>query len=261
MLKLYKRSELCFAIIFIIIYCILQTIANNLNGIMDIDYLFNAIFNIALTVVLFWWVKKNGLLNKYGLCKSYVPAKRFFFYIPLIVISTHNLWNGAAINFNLADSICYICYMLCVGFVEELLFRGFLFRAIEKSNETLAVIISSVTFGLGHLFNLVNGAGMELVENICQVVGAIAVGFLFVVIFQRSKSLIPCIITHSAIDAISAFANEVGLTTEKRIILCLIKFVIVILYTLVIIKKVPKNNFQRINCPTEDDLSEMNSDN
>ena len=51
--------------------------------------------------------------------------------------------------------------MLCVGFAEEVIFRGFLFRAMEKDNVKTAIIGSSVTFGLGHVLNLVNGSGMR----------------------------------------------------------------------------------------------------
>ena len=42
-----------------------------------------------------------------------------------------------------------------------------------------AVLVSSVTFGLGHLLNLVNGSGAGLAENLFQVTGAIAIGFCF----------------------------------------------------------------------------------
>ena len=55
--------------------------------------------------------------------------------------------------------------MLCVGFLEEVIFRGLLFTAIARNNIKSAVIISSVTFGIGHIINLFNGSGMELVTD------------------------------------------------------------------------------------------------
>jgi len=240
MKKIYEKSELLFAIVWIVIYCVLQSLANPLNRIIGIESAGNAVFNIALAAILFAWVQKNGLLERYGLCRTTVPARKFLWYIPLFVIASHNLWNGAALNFPLADTVCYICFMLCVGFVEEILVRGFLFQAIAKSDGVKrAAVISSVTFGLGHLLNLVNGSGMELVANLCQVFGAIAAGFLFVTIFYRGGSLLPCIFTHAAIDVVSAFANETGLTTERRITLSLAASVIVVLYTLTLTKTLP----------------------
>lgn len=73
---------------------------------------------------------------------------------------------------------------------------------------------------------LVNGSGAELAESLFQVTGAIAIGFLLVVLFYRGGSLLPCIITHSAINMASAFANETGLTIEKRIFFQLVLLII-----------------------------------
>lgn len=68
------------------------------------------------------------------------------------------------------------------------------------------IIFSSVTFGLGHIVNLLNGA--ELVPTLMQICYAIALGFLFVTIFNKSKSLLPCIFTHILINSISIFSAE-----------------------------------------------------
>lgn len=251
MKKLYEKNELTFAIVCIVIYCVLQSFANPLNKIIGVEYAASAIFCIIQTVVLFRFMKKNRLLERYGLCKTSIPARQFLYYVPLLILATRNLWNGVAVNYPLAGTVCYITCMLCVGFVEEVLFRGFLFKAIAKDNVKTAIIISSVTFGLGHLLNLVNGSGMELAANLFQVVGAIAIGFLFVMIFSRGGSLVPCIITHAAINAISAFSNETGLTVEKRMILNLILFGIIAVYARILTKTLPKNPAPDAGSPSE----------
>lgn len=231
-----------FAITWIVIYCVLQSLANPLNEKIGIPYIASAAFCVLQTILLFNFIWKNKLLNQYGLCKSPVSAGRFLFYIPLVILATTNFWNGTAFHLNLAGTVCHIVCMLCVGFVEEIIFRGFLFRAIAKDNVKTAIILSSVTFGLGHLLNLVNGSGMELTENLFQITGAIAIGFLFVVLYYRGGSLLPCIITHSVINITSAFANETGLTAEKRIISHLILIVIAVVYALILTKTLPKSN-------------------
>ena len=137
--------------------------------------------------------------------------------------------------------------MLCVGFVEEIIFRGFLFEAIAKDNVKTAIIISSITFGLGHLLNLVNGSGMELAANLFQVVGAIAIGFLFVILFYRGGSLLPCIITHSAINTISTFSNGTGLTAGRQMVYSLIMFVIIALYAFILTKTLPQNQSSKMS--------------
>ncbi len=241
MKKLYEKSELSFALVWIGIYCVFQSLANPLNQIIGIEKSASAVFCIIQAIVLFAFMQKNELLYKYGICKPSAPARRFFYFIPLIILATSNLWNGITVNYPWLEMVCHIILMLGVGFTEEVIFRGLLFKAIAKDNVKAAIIISSVTFGIGHLVNLVNGSGMELVANLFQIEAAIMFGFLFVILFDRGGSLIPCIVTHSAINILSAFANEAGLTTEKRIAFSLIEFVIIAVYVLILIKTLPKN--------------------
>jgi membrane protease YdiL (CAAX protease family) len=100
--------------------------------------------------------------------------------------------------------------MINVGFIEEIIFRGFLFKMMEKNNAKMAIIISSVTFGIGHIVNLLNGA--DFVPTLMQICCAISIGYLFVIIFYKSKSLIPCIITHSLVNSLSIFNVENSLS-------------------------------------------------
>lgn len=240
MKKLYKKSELTFAIVWIVIYCVLQSLANPLNEIIGINFSASAIFCILQATVLFVFIWKNNLLERYGICKSSVPARRFLYYLPLILLIAGNLWNGVALNDSLTGTICRIVCMLCVGFIEELIFRGLLFKAIAKDSVKSAIIISSLTFGIGHLVNLFNGSGMDLVNNLCQICFAVAVGFLFVTIFYRGGSLIPCMITHSAVNILSIFADEAGVTAEKQIVYCLVMIVLTVACTLILTKTLPK---------------------
>lgn len=253
MKKLYEKSELAFALVWIAVYCVLQSLAYPLNELIGVKYAANALFTAALSAALLVWIGRNGLWERYGLCGTSVPARRFLWYLPLLLMASHNLWNGAAVNMPAVETAWYICNMICVGFVEEVLFRGFLFRAIARDSVRQAVVISSVTFGMGHLLNLVNGRGMALAENLYQVVMAVSVGFLFVVIFYRGGSLIPCILTHSAIDVASAFFSEAGLTAGKHVLMGVSMLVIVAGYTLILTKTLPQGGERpsdgRPSCP------------
>lgn len=134
-------------------------------------------------------------------------SKRFLFFIPMWILVTGNLWGGFALSYKGVSQVFAVLSMLLIGYVEELIFRGFLFRAIiPKDGVKLAIIISSVTFGIGHLINLF--AGQTSLESVIQVFFAIAWGFIFTMIFYKSGSLIPCIIAHGLVDAFSKFAVE-----------------------------------------------------
>ena len=162
MRKLYEKSEITFAIVWFVVYCILLSLANPLNKIIGTEYSASAVLCILQTVILFIFIRKNSLWKRYGLCKSSAPARRFLYYVPLFILATGNLWNGIAVNYSLSGTVCRIICMLCVGFIEEVIFRGFLFKAMAKDNLKFAIIISSVTFGVGHLVNLFNGSVMDL---------------------------------------------------------------------------------------------------
>ena len=134
--------------------------------------------------------------------------------------------------------------MLCVGFLEEVIFRGLLFTAIARNNIKSAVIISSVTFGIGHIINLFNGSGMELVSNLCQIVFAIAVGFLLVTIFSRGGSLLPCILVHSAINTLGTFANDAELTMQTQLLHLAALILLTVGYTLILTRTLLRNTEQ-----------------
>ncbi len=240
MKKLYEKNELNFAIACIAVYCVMQSLANPLNEAIGVDYSASAAFCIIQAIVIFAFIRKNGLLRRYGLCVSSVPARRFLYYVPLLILASGNLWNGAAVNYSTAETACRVACMLCVGFLEEVIFRGFLFVAIAKNNTRSAIIISSVTFGVGHLINLFNGSGMSLVSNLCQICFAVAIGFLLVTIFYRGGSLIPCITVHSAINTLSTFANDAGSTAEKQLLHLLILILITVAYNLILMRTLPK---------------------
>jgi len=124
--------------------------------------------------------------------------------------------------------------MLCVGFLEEVIFRGFLFKAICKTNVKQAIIISSVTFGFGHIVNLFNGK--DIPETLMQICYAVAIGFLFTIIFYKGKSLWPCIITHSVINSLSVFANENAITIHKHLAGCIFLCIVSVVYALYLLK-------------------------
>ena len=212
----------------------MQSLANPLNEIIGIEYSASAVFCILQTIVLLGFIRKNGLQKRYGLCRSQVPAWRFLYYVPLLVLASGNLWNGFAVNYSPTETVCRIVCMLCVGFLEEVIFRGLLFASIAKDNVKSAIIISSVTFGIGHIINLFNSSGMGLVSNLCQIGFAVAVGFM------RGGSMLPCIIVHSAINTLGTFANDADIAMQGQLIHIAVLIAITVAYTLILIKTLPK---------------------
>ena len=64
------------------------------------------------------------------------------------------------------------------------MFRGFLFRALLKRDPApVAVTISAVTFGIGHIVNLL--AGQAKPEMVIQVLSAGAWGYIPTMVFYK----------------------------------------------------------------------------
>jgi len=218
MKKLYEKSEIWFAVAWIIAYVVLASAGDNLSADLGIEKLVTLPILVILSAILYFFVRKNGLTETYGLCRPRLPAPKMLYYLPLLVLLTANLWYGAAMNLSVPETVLYILSMFCVGFLEEVIFRGLLFQAMAKDGVKSAILVSSITFGIGHIVNLINGSGAHLLSNLLQVVYAVAIGFAFVMIYCRTKSLMPCILTHSVFNALSAFANEAALTPQREVI-------------------------------------------
>ena len=234
--KFYEKSKIWFAIAWIVVYVVDTSITDELSRKLGIEKLITVPYLLLLCAILTDWMQRNGHYKTFGLCKTDVSAKKFLYYIPLILLISCNFWCGIKMNGTWIEFALYAISMLCVGFLEELIFRGFLFKAMVKDGIKSAIIVSSLTFGIGHIVNLINGSGATLVPNLCQVVSAIAIGFLFVVMFYRGKSLLPCILAHQFINVSSFFANESAMNDAMRIVQSLIICVIAIVYSIFLIK-------------------------
>lgn len=235
MKELYRKSEIWFALVWIIAYCVLMSIGDSLSAAIGIEKIVTLPIMVIFSVILFGFVRNNQLYKKYGLCKSEIPVSKMLFYIPLFVLLTVNVWNGFSVQASVLEVVLYILSMLCVGFLEEMIFRGFLFRAMEPNGVKSAIIVSSVTFGIGHIVNLINGSGAELFPNLLQVIYAMSAGFLFVMIFYKTKSLLQCIFTHGIFNALSILGDEVPMTFQRQIVSCLFMVFISCSYALYLV--------------------------
>lgn len=209
MMKLYQKKPILFAVLWILLYCF-ATIP--IRGELGDESIWMLVVLAAIAAAVTVFVKKNHLEETYGL--SFFPknAKRYLYFIPMWVLVTGNLWGGFALSYSGAAQVFAVLSMLLIGYIEEMLFRGFLFKAlIPKDGVKISVVISSVTFGIGHIVNLL--AGQADIETVIQVLFAIAWGFIFTMIFYKSGSLLLCIIAHGLVDAFSKFSAG-GITGE-----------------------------------------------
>lgn len=219
--KLYGKSKIWFAVAWIIAYCVFMSVGDSLSETLGIQKSVTLFVGVTLSLVLFAFLKKQDLLASYGFCRPKTSTRKMLYYLPVALMLTANLWYGVTLNYGALESVLYILSMFCVGFLEEVIFRGLLFEAMKKDNVKSAVIVSGITFGIGHIVNLINGSGAQLLPNLLQVVYATAAGFMFVMMYYRSQSIIACIGAHGLFNAISVFAND-SLSDGQRILSCIL---------------------------------------
>ena len=232
MIKFFEKFETIICILLIVFYIVINSYCmQNFN---TTDYR-TVIINTCFSIFLIGLIICLKRLKYYGFRKV-KNKKEYLYFIPLILLVFANLFNGININNTTEEIIYHILTMINIGFIEEIIFRGFLFKMMEKEELKIAIIVNTITFGIGHIINLFNGA--DLIPTLIQVVYAMCGGYMFVMLFYKSKSIIPCIITHSLINALSIFNIE----NEFSIYIIPIYLIIVsLLYGIYISKKVEAN--------------------
>ena len=141
---------------------------------------------------------KNELissLRKYGIVGIVVGLiTGIAFYIGLKFDAKPSIWKVL---------IEGIIYYIGVAIIEELYVRGLLLNLIEKvchksKNSTLiGIILSSVVFGLGHIFGVL---GEPILIIITKVVWTVAMGMYFGAIYKKTNNLWIPIILHFIIN-------------------------------------------------------------
>ena len=215
MRKLYDKNPVAFALCWIGLYVVVMNIAlqvcdgfDNLAEKTVGQMLVPVICIAALAAASTVWIVKNGLAQQIGLCRFRGKPAAYLWFIPLIIMSCTNLKNGLAVTTPLEIVLLMAANTALAGYVEEIIFRGFLFRAMAKDNLRSAIIVSAVTVGVGHIVNLMNTA--DTLGVVLQVCYAIVIGFLYTVIVYKGGSLLPCIASHMFVNGSSVFAREQG---------------------------------------------------
>lgn len=181
---------------------------------------------------------KNGLKNgfkKYGTVGIVVGViSGIAFYIGLKPFNSHpTIWKVL---------IEGIIYYIGVAIVEELYVRGLLLNLIEKlcckrkNNTIIAIILSSVIFGLGHIFGVL---GQPILIIITKVIWTIAMGMYFGIIYKKTNNLWLPIILHFIIDVCALPYCFTSITTYPNISLYIIlpTYILLGIYSLYIMKE------------------------
>ncbi|TKJ20090.1 MAG: hypothetical protein CEE43_13660 [Promethearchaeota archaeon Loki_b32] len=132
-------------------------------------------------------------------------------------------------------------FMLRPGIWEEVAFRGVILNLqLKKYSQNISIILNGLLFGLFHLLNLLSGQGYYI--TYMQVIFASCLGFAFSYMYIKTKSLLPCMITHYLIDSVGQIFLTVGFTNYINASLFLIFGIGVVpmILTMILVKLVVK---------------------
>ena len=204
MRKFYETKPVLFAILWIVIYVVLMAPLRGSYGDGSLQMLLGL---VAVSTALLTVIRLLGIEKELGMTRWLQNGKALLWLLPMWVLSTGNLWGGVGLQYDGITTVMAVLSFLLVGVAEEIVFRGFLFNGMRKSGSlTAAVIVSAVTFGMGHIVNLLTGQATG--ETLVQVIFAVAWGFLLTFAYLKGGSLLPCIAIHGLIDAFSVFARD-----------------------------------------------------
>ncbi len=140
-------------------------------------------------------------------------------FLPALLVTVNNFpilalaWGEASVTrYDLLPLFLLDC--LFIGIFEELAFRGVLFTAIlEKRRSTrrsifLTTLISSLLFGLVHLANLIEGAGIG--GTLLQVGYSTLIGGMCAIVFLKSGNLLLPILLHTLFDIGGRMIDVIG---------------------------------------------------
>ncbi len=195
MKRLMETKPILHAVIWIIIYIVTVNIGDAISEITGAaaNTITGAML-IVLSIVLALYLKKNKKFEAYGM-KGIAKAdfRKTLYYVPLILLAFMQYTAGIDIALSITEIASACLLMIGVGLIEELVFRGFLFQGIcAKSGVNRAILISGITFGIGHIVNLLRG--YAYMQQIGQIVVAIGIGIMLALLVAITKSIVPGIL-------------------------------------------------------------------
>lgn len=174
-------------------------------------------------------------LKKYGIIGAVIAIVGFVaFYIGLMPFDRH-----PSVEKVLVEGVIYY---IGVAIIEELYVRGLLLNFIEKlfaknkNNTMIAVILSSVVFGFGHIFGVLN---QPLLVIVSKTVWTIGMGIFFGMVYKKTNNLWVPIIIHFLINVCAlpyCFSNINGYA-DLTLYIIVPAYIILGIYSLIEMKR------------------------
>lgn len=206
------------SVIWIILYGIIYSVSEKISKSFGENHILTVFAILFYIVALYVFLKRQKRLSVYGLSFPKIWSKTDIGWLmPFLIFPLANIYLQENKTM-LQNSWIMFILMLFTVFLEELLFRGYLFvYLIEKCgihNKWIGMIVSSVLFGMLHIVNLFQGA--DFLYTIVQMFCACGIGLCLCVLVSKYNSIFPGVIIHYLIN-ITSFNME---KSNYHVLLC-----------------------------------------
>ncbi|MDE6313903.1 MAG: CPBP family intramembrane metalloprotease [Lachnospiraceae bacterium] len=229
------KGRYFFAIILTLMYCIygtlIMSIIINFNHELVNHYelvasVVNIVIAVTMVAILLFLKRDFGKVT----LKSYVcglgiyalPMMLFMLYYCFEATRWIFFEHVALYTTGIKNIFCTsLFYYITVGIAEELVFRcGILNCLLYKTNQSkkkiaIACICSGVLFGMMHLMGIFTDTESTLENKVLTIILACCIGFVFAVIFLKTKNLVVVVILHFAWD-FTTFCNSEMIREKYR---------------------------------------------
>ncbi|PJO42452.1 CPBP family intramembrane glutamic endopeptidase [Lysinibacillus xylanilyticus] len=205
-----KNSPILLSILFTLLAIVFPTIAGviiavkNISSLSSITLIQFIAFAVGILVTL-WIMKKSKFsFQDFGFRKFKAEA-----WMAVIVISELiAFFNGITDKegFSAQYVLILFLFVIAVGLFEEFIFRGLILKYLSAKGLKVAIIGSSILFGIGHLANILSGA--DLLMTLLQITYAFLFGLVCAEIVAKTKSIIFPIVWHAMHDFIAFLTDS-----------------------------------------------------
>lgn len=200
-----------------------------------------------------------------------VSPKNLAVFLPCMAVAVNNfpfipfLEGEAYLNYDVKHILLYALMCLCVGFFEEMAFRGCIFTVIlgrrgkRFTDVFWAIVLSSAIFGAVHAVNILAGASPAAV--LLQIGYSFLIGSVCSVILIKTSSIWYCVIFHAVYNFAGGAVPECGggtLWTVPEIILTAavaVAVAVYVIYLLIGIKPSEVDTFLNCNKKERSDIN------
>lgn len=191
------------------IYTSLEIYFNSKDFFKFLFYMPFVIIQILPVFIILYFKKQT--ISSIGIKKDKIMKSTLIGIIGSIPFSILNIIgpisSGKTLNPSLVDNFwIFLFFLICIGFVEEIIFRGFLQTRIEElmKSKWTSTIFVGIMFGLMHVPIQMIQADMSLIEFIVYDLGHLIITSLmhiyFVYLYTRDKNIIAPTVAHAIIN-------------------------------------------------------------